>query len=111
MKHLRGLMESVPFTQMRPARRLVLFPPADDRDLCPALRGKGHALIYIPSGQPVIVRLRQLDAARAKATWYDPRTGRRAEIGDYAVVNDESFDPPGWPREGNDWVLALEQIE
>ena len=27
MKHLRALMESVPFTEMLPAQRLVLFPP------------------------------------------------------------------------------------
>ena len=25
--------------------------------------------------------------------------------------DDTSFDPPGFPREGNDWILAIERIE
>lgn len=108
MRHLRSLIESYPFLTQTPDLRLVRFPQASDRNLCPALRGKGYAMVYIPSGQAVTVRLHHLEGGDVQARWFNPRDGEMSSIGTFPRRSEQTFDPPGFPREGNDWVLLLE---
>jgi hypothetical protein len=68
-------------------------------------------LVYVPSGQPLVIRLLQLGPGTVKATWFEPRTGKRTPIGEFKAGVEETFDPPGRPREGNDWVLVLEKMQ
>ncbi len=36
------------------------------------------------------------------------RTGSSQDVGEFDNVGERSFDPPGAPIPGNDWVLVLE---
>jgi hypothetical protein len=41
---------------------------------------------------------------RAKASWYNPRTGVSTHAGEFATNGNRQFNPPG----DGDWVLVLE---
>lgn len=76
--------------------------PIDSLDLCTAARStKGDwLLVYLAANAPVSLHLNKLAAGReATATWIDPTTGQRTEIGRYPTSGDASggFTPPaGW---------------
>ena len=46
---------------------------------------------------------------QVQANWFDPRTGKTITIGQINNQGTTSFDPPGVPSIGNDWVLCLYQ--
>lgn len=73
-----------------------------------ALRGDGYAVVYTPLGRPLDVALDKLGFDEVRACWFDPRTGRAAQIGRFAQKNRHAFTPPTPAAEGNDWVLMLD---
>jgi hypothetical protein len=64
-----------------------------------------YALIYVPSGKPVSLRVFLLNGARVSAQWYDPRTGvfHEPTTIDLLPWKTALFIPPSV----NDWVLVL----
>jgi len=80
-----------------------------------------YAMIYSANGRVIRVRMERLAPPAMDAYWFDPRTGKwqvgergttaaaafrqRVPSGPGAAVR--SFDPPGRPADGNDWVLVL----
>lgn len=65
-------------------------------------------MVYIPTGREVTVEMSKISSAKAQASWFDPRTGTYAAIGDYPNNGTQVFDPPGAATIGNDWVLVLD---
>ncbi len=61
-------------------------------------------IAYLPSARTVTVDLGKLAKGRAKAWWFDPRSGRAEAAGSFAAEGSRQFTPPG---EG-DWVLVLD---
>jgi hypothetical protein len=43
------------------------------------------------------------------ASWYSPRDGNWEQIGFFPNQGTQTFNPPGEPRDGNDWVLVLDK--
>ncbi len=66
------------------------------------------AFVYLPTGKPVTVNLSKISGGKAKAWWFDPRTGEATAIGVLPAQGPKAFDPPGEPGRGNDWVLVLD---
>ncbi|RYG26751.1 DUF4038 domain-containing protein [bacterium] len=83
MRHLKELMLSLPFLQMRP----------DFSAPMPTLSDGKTTLIYTHDGSPITLNT-------VKAEWFDPTTGKRQP-----ASGGPNFTPP--KREGrvNDWVL------
>jgi hypothetical protein len=52
----------------------------------------------------------RFSGSRVRAWWFDPRTGTAAEIATYPNGGSVTFDPPGAPRAGNDWILVLDDL-
>jgi hypothetical protein len=50
----------------------------------------------------------KISTADVKCSWFDPRTGKYTQIGEYENSGTRAFDPPGETGLGNDWVLVLE---
>ena len=56
---------------------------------------------------------------KARAWWFDPRTGAATAIGVFENSGEKTFDPPGLSKElawlqtgrGCDWVLVLDDAE
>jgi hypothetical protein len=102
MKYLKQLMLSRSYFDRVPDQSLI----ADEGkryDYILATRGHNYALIYTYTGRT----FRLSPAAKGmKATWYNPRTGETTSL---SLVTSLTFDPPGEPRPGNDWVLILDK--
>ena len=112
MKHLRALMESQPLLNRIPDQSLLASPAGTGLRHVRATRGEdgSYALVYLPAGGAVTVRLEKLAGPDVKGSWFDPRTGASSETGVYPATGTTSFHAPGEPGLGNDWVLVLESF-
>jgi hypothetical protein len=63
-------------------------------------------IVYLPGGtrDPTVV-MSQISGGKAKAWWFNPRTGGHTLIGTYPITSgNRTFTLP----DGNDWVLVLD---
>ena len=67
-----------------------------------------YAYVYLPYGHAVEVNLADMRPGGVKARWFDPRTGSYHDAAEVDATSTATFDPPGEPERGNDWVLVLE---
>jgi hypothetical protein len=51
--------------------------------------------------------LGKLRKGRLTARWYDPRSGRFRDVPGSLAPGRQTFDPPGEPGDGNDYVLVV----
>ena len=77
---IRRFFEAHGFARLLPAQAML------DR----MQEGAGHQraassggvfIAYSPLGHPVLVRTSRMGPGRLRATWFDPRTGSRIEVG------------------------------
>jgi len=107
MGHLRRLIESFPFLSQRPDLSLLAFEQTLPWEMCLALRGDGYALVYTPTGHTLAIRLEKLNVPRIQALWFNPRTGEKTLLGEFACQGSREFSPPD-SGPGHDWVLILD---
>lgn len=110
LRHLKNLMLSRPFFGRIPDQSLIAGENGEKYERLVATRGPRHAMIYTYTGRDIPVVMGRIEGQRVKAAWFDPRTGEEAGIGIFANEGVLTFDPPGEPAEGNDWVLLLDSI-
>ncbi|MEQ3554483.1 glycoside hydrolase family 140 protein [Pseudonocardia nematodicida] len=99
MRHLRELMESLPFHLGEPAPSVLTSDLGSGAERVVANRASdgSYLLVYSPSGREFTVDSSAVTGP-ARAYWVDPRTGERTQTGagaDYAPPSDE------------DWVLLV----
>ena len=119
MGYLRRLIESKSMFERIPDQTLISGDPGDGSNHAVACCGRGYALVYLPTGYPVTIRIGKIEGREVTASWFDPRTGEETSIGTFAKSAERAFDPPGMSRElewlqtgrGCDWVLVLEGKE
>lgn len=109
MAHLRALMESRPFLTRVPDQSVIAGDALEGDDHLQATRDSagGYAMVYSPSGKPIKARMDRIAGAKVKASWFDPREGTTASIGEYPNTGEREFAPPT-SGENHDWVLVLE---
>ena len=61
-------------------------------------------MAYLPSERTFTVDMTKIAGARAKAWWFNPRTGKTDAAGEFPTSGKRSFIPPGQ----GDWVLVLD---
>jgi hypothetical protein len=108
MQWLKNLILSRPFFERVYAPELVAGENGQRYEHIVACRGDSYAILYDYTGRPFDVQLGRISGATATAWWYDPRTGKALEIGEFANKGTQRFTPPGKPEPGNDWVLVLD---
>ena len=111
MQYLKNLILSRPFRSRKPNQDIIAENVYDPTGRLAACSGKGFAMIYIPTGKPVLIRTSGLDSPvkKIRAWWYNPRNGEATEIHVFQNTGEiMAFDPPGKTRRGNDWVLVLD---
>ena len=75
-----------------------------------AALGDGFAYIYSPLGIPFSLNAAPIGAAKGvRASWFDPRTGKREVFAVLPTNHDTAVAPPTQGK-GCDWVLVLEDI-
>lgn len=72
-----------------------------------ATRGKDYVFAYTYTGRNFKVNLGKTGGEKVKAAWYNPRDGKSTEIGAFDNQGIKEFNPPGEAKNGNDWVLVL----
>jgi hypothetical protein len=111
MQYLKKLMLSRSYFDRVPDQSLIAGDEGERYNRLLATRGERYALIYTYTGRNMAVNMGKIAGAKLKASWYDPRTGKYINIGTYDNKGTVTFNPPGEPRSGNDWVLVLDSIE
>ncbi len=108
MGHVRQLLESRAFFSRVPAQAILRGDLGEGSDTIRASRdAKGSfALVYFPASQPIEVDTSVL-SGRARAGWFDPRTGQSHAFDSVAPSGWREFTPP---EEGIDWVLTLDVV-
>ncbi len=115
VQHARALVESRPFLTRIPAPD-ILVPERVETSIPGAGRGRlvatrdsagSYAMVYVPIGRPFTVKLDFIKGDRAKAWWFDPRTGKARAAGTFPAHGERTFEPPT-PGERTDWVLVLD---
>jgi hypothetical protein len=115
MQHGRRLMESRPFLTRLPddsivaAHSVPTAVPGRGRHRFVATRDaeRTYAMVYAPVGRAFTVRMDAVRGPFVRAWWFDPRTGRAEQIGEFPASGTREFMPPA-PGELLDWVLVLD---
>lgn len=110
MIYLKKLMLSRPYFDRVPDQSLIAGKNGIQYDRLMATRGENYAMIYVYNGNNIHVNMGKIDGVKVKASWFDPRTGKTALIGEFENKGAQYFNPPGEQVEGNDWVLLLDSI-
>jgi hypothetical protein len=110
LKHLKTLMEGRAFDRV-PDQTMIVSDAGTGRDhVCASRDANGRdAVVYVPTGNHVTVDMTSL-AGLVRASWFDPRDGTSTPIGMFSSRDTRSFDPPGAPGVGNDWILVLDVV-
>lgn len=115
-------MNAVGATQMQFAKKLMtkrtMFGRKPAQDLIvnqgerynylPALQVKGAVYVYTYTGRDIELNLARFAGKKVKSSWYNPRNGEYIAIENFTAKGVKIFDAPGKEKEGNDWVLVLE---
>jgi len=115
MQHARALIESRPVLTRVPDDSVIIksnvptsVPGAGTRRFTATRDEAGtYAFVYAPVGRPFSVRMDAIKGSKAKAWWFDPRTGKADAIGEFETKGERRFTPPA-PGELLDWVLVLD---
>lgn len=115
MRFARRLLESRPFLTRVPddsvlvTDRVATAVPGAGRYRFAATRDSSgsYALVYAPLGRPFRVRMDRVSGPKAKAWWFNPRTGEATLIGTFPTGGERAFVPPE-RGEALDWVLVLD---
>ncbi|MDX2197008.1 MAG: glycoside hydrolase family 140 protein [Cytophagales bacterium] len=110
MKYLRLLIEEINILEMVPNQKLIAYNIHDPTGHIQAASGTDFALYYIPTGKELNAQMGIIKGEKIFATWYDPKTGQKTQIGEYVNKGIVKFTPPGKPQRGNDWVLILKSL-
>jgi hypothetical protein len=111
MIHLKNLMLSRPFLERVPDQSLIAGQNGERHNRLLATRGKDYAFIYTYTGKDFAVNMGKIGGDKVKASWYNPRDGKTTVIGEFDNKGAKTFNPPGEEKEGNDWVLILDNAD
>jgi hypothetical protein len=109
MIHLKNLMLKYNFQELVPDQS-VLTLPGSRYDHLVALKGKNALLVYTFNGRTISLKKELLKGDNFKVSWYSPRDGSYSASTKIKRTDLKELDPPGEKKDGNDWVLILENI-
>ena len=115
MIHLKSVITSRPIEKRLPDQSLIISDAGQSdfaKTYIAAAKAddRSYAFIYSTQGLSFDLDLRKLGGNRVEAQWFDPREGTYTNLGTFAKGASVSFDPPGEPDEGNDWLLVLDAV-
>ena len=117
MQFGRKLIESRPFLTRIPDDSVIVagkvptsIPGTGQKRMVATRDTEGtYAMVYTPVGRKFSVKMDVIKGAKVKAWWFDPRTGKANEIGQFDNKSTREFIPPN-PGEMLDWVLVLDDV-
>ena len=110
MKHLKNLMLSHSFFDRVPDQSLIAGTNGEKYERVIATRGETYLMAYTYTGKDFSINMGKINGEKVKAKWFDPRTGKEKVLGEIDNKGVQKFNPPGEPKNGNDWVLILDKM-
>lgn len=110
MVYLKKLMLSRSYYDRVPDQTLIAGKQGTRYNYLLATRGKDYAFIYTYTGKNFTVNTANLPGSKIKVSWFNPRTGQTSPSTVQAKAKTINFNPPGEPKNGNDWVLILDAV-
>jgi hypothetical protein len=110
MRHARALMMSRPYFTRVPDQTLLVGDAGEGNAHINSTRDArgSYAMVYIPDGRAAEVRLHAISGPRAKAWWFNPRSGQAQSAGDGLLTSaDHTFRAPTSGSD-QDWILVLD---
>ena len=112
MKYVRALFEARPFWQLRSDQSLISGdnPQGDGHARSALAKDGSFAVLYLPTGGELSVRLTGLSGKALRAWWFNPRQNASQLIGTFERSHDTQerrFNAPSRGR-NNDWLLVIE---
>lgn len=108
MHFLKDLVLSKSYFDRKPAQEIIVDNGKRYNNIL-ATKGNDYAMAYTYTGRTFKVNTAKLGFEVGKASWFHPTDGATTPIDLTNTKGIVSFDPPGEPKEGNDWVLVLEK--
>ena len=110
MGYMKDLFLSRPFLKLAPDQSVIAGEPGEGGAHQQAARAQDGSYLYVytPHGTDVSVESGAITGDKTRAWWFDPRTGEVTTIGTFEAEEEHTFDPPGRPERGNDWLLVLD---
>ncbi|MDP4227505.1 MAG: glycoside hydrolase family 140 protein [Bacteroidota bacterium] len=110
MRYLKKLMLSRSYFDRIPDQSIIFGDPGWHYDYIAATRGPKYVYVYTYNGRPFKVNMGKIPGKTVKASWFNPRNGEITQIGPVRNEGIVEFKAPGVKKEGNDWVLILDQL-
>ncbi|MBN1780553.1 glycoside hydrolase family 140 protein [bacterium] len=111
IRYLKKLVLSRPYFERRYDPAQMADGQGNGYDAVIACRGESYAFFYTYTGQKFDVRLNMITGQNLKVWWMNPRTGTVTYCGQIKNKGIRTFDPRGDGKEGNDWVLILDDAD
>jgi hypothetical protein len=109
MVYLKNLILSRSYFDRIPDQSMVVNQ-GEKYDYIAATRGKAYAFVYTYTGTTIELNMGKIEGKKVKVSWYNPKNGKITEVGQFNNTGTATFDPPGEPMDGNDWVLVIDKI-
>ncbi|WP_432712679.1 glycoside hydrolase family 140 protein [Pedobacter sp.] len=110
MVHLKNLLLSRSYFDRVPDQSVIAGENGKQYNRLLATRGKDYIMVYNYTGRAMNIQMAKLKGEEVKASWYNPRNGETTLIGNISNKGIHEFKPSGTEKNGNDWVLILDQI-
>ena len=111
MPHLKRLMLSRPFFERVADQSLIAGDVGEKYERVSVTRGANYLFAYTYTGRDFALTLGALSGTTLNVAWFNPRTGETTAAGTVANSGTGTFNPPGDPAPGNDWVLILDDAD
>ncbi len=108
MKFLKQLLLSKSYFDRVPAQEIIADNNQTQYNYIVATKGKAYAMAYTYTGRNFDIDFSKLGFKPKKAFWFRPENGKQTKLKLPAKKGVVTFNPPGEPANGNDWVLVLE---
>jgi hypothetical protein len=109
MQHLQNLMLMRPYFDRVNDQAAVAGDEGEKYDRVLVTKGKDYLMAYIYTGRDFTLKLGGISGKEVVAWWFNPRTGEATKLGAFKNEGTKTFNPPGEPANGNDWVLVLDE--
>lgn len=108
MKYLKEIFEILPWQKLIFNQTLIQNNNPENESYILSTIGENKDLIiaYTPTGNPIEIDLTKIDSEKAKAYWFNPRSGKIVNIGEFETKTSKEFKPwsEGW---GSDFLLLI----
>jgi hypothetical protein len=107
MQHLRNLILSRPFFDRVNDQSAAAGDEGEKYDRILVTRGADYLFAYTHTGRTFTLKLGVISGADLNVWWFNPRIGGVTPARPRPNSGSATFDPPGEPAPGQDWVLVL----